>query len=241
MEMDRLHSGAVANSELPPQVLVISEIRLLAEGLAQALGRDQRVAVSWFCTDLQEGLARAADFKPDLVLLDAALSDGPRSVSCIHAVEPRTKVVVFAVTETCDNIIAWAEAGVAGYIPRTVALTEIVGCLASIMHGEQPSSAEVTGSLLRRLSRPASLCDDPGDAEPVLALTAREIQIVELLAAGLSNKDIARRLNIGVGTTKSHVHNVLGKLRVQRRGQAALHARELYRPSALSLATPPGP
>src|SRR5262249_54941190 len=150
-EMDRLHPGALAHSEML-QVLVISEIRLLAEGLAQALGRDERVAVSSFCTNLQEGLARAADLHPGLVLLDAALSDGPRSVGHILAAEPRARVVVFAVTETSDNVIAWAEAGVAGYIPRTVSLTEIVGHLASIMRGEQTSSAEVTASLLRRLS-----------------------------------------------------------------------------------------
>jgi DNA-binding NarL/FixJ family response regulator len=241
MEANCLQPGTVGNTEMRPKVLVISEIRLLAEGLAQALGRDERVAVSSFCTDLQEGLLRAADLRPELVLLDAALPDGPRSVGRILAVEPRAKVAVFAVTETSDNVIAWARAGVAGYIPRTVALTEIVAHLASILRGEQTSSAEVTASLLRRLSRPAGLCNDPGDAELMLTLTAREMQIVELLAAGLSNKDIARRLNIGVGTTKSHVHNVLGKLRVQRRGQAALHARGVHRPSALSLATPPGP
>jgi two-component system, NarL family, nitrate/nitrite response regulator NarL len=166
--------------------------------------------------------------RPDVVLLDAALPGGPPSVGRILGIEPRARVVVFAVRETSDNIIAWAEAGVAGYVPRTVALTEIGALLASIMRGEQTCSARVAASLLRRVSHAPIVGHDRGHKQLPLPLTAREMQIVELLAAGLSNKDIARRLNIGVATTKSHVHSVLGKLGVQRRGQAALWVRDRH-------------
>jgi DNA-binding NarL/FixJ family response regulator len=229
---------ATTKSELLSRVLILSNIRLLAEGLAQALGRDDQVSTCWYCTDLEDGLAKIADVRPEIVLLDAALQGGPQSVGRILGVESRARVVVFAVAETSDDIIAWAEAGVAGYIPRTAALTDVATLLATIMHDEQTCSARVAASLLRRLSHATSSGPGWSDTPPALALTARETQVVELLAAGLSNKDIARRLNIGVATTKSHVHNLLGKLRVQRRGQAALWMRDHHVPSARGFSGP---
>jgi DNA-binding NarL/FixJ family response regulator len=222
MEQDPLAQCA-SKSEPSLRVFILSNVRLLAEGLAQALQCDDKVVSKCsFGTDFQESLATIADLEPELVLLDSALQEGPDAVRRILGVEPRARVVVFGVSETSDNIIAWAQAGVSGYVPRTAALTDVATQLASIMHDEQACSARMAASLLRRLAQSANAEKDPGEKPPALALTAREMQIVELLAAGLSNKDIARRLNIGVATTKSHVHNLLAKLRVQRRGQAAL-------------------
>jgi DNA-binding NarL/FixJ family response regulator len=220
-----LQSGRLERSEPPLRVLILSDTRFLAEGLAQALERDDRVSTCWSCTDFHDGLAKIADVRPEIVLLDAALQWGVESVGCVLQVERHAKVVVFAVTETSDNVIAWAKAGVAGYIPRTAALSDVASLLASIMRDEQRCSPRVAASLLRQMSRAVDADGERTDAPTALPLTAREMQIVELLAAGLSNKDIARRLNIGVATTKSHVHNLLGKLRVQRRGQVALRVR----------------
>jgi DNA-binding NarL/FixJ family response regulator len=135
-------------------------------------------------------------------------------------------VVVFAVTETSDNVIAWAKAGVAGYIPRTAALSDLASLLSSIMRDEQRCSPRVAASLLRQMSRAVDAAGERTYAPVALPLTAREMQISELVAAGLSNKEIARRLDIGLATTKSHVHNLLGKLRVHRRGQVALWMRD---------------
>jgi len=227
-----LLSGRTDKSELPLRVLILSDTRFLAEGLAQALERDDKVSTCWFCTDFLDGLAKIADVRPEIVLLDAALQWGPDAVGCILGVEQRLKVVVFAVTETPYDVIAWAKAGVAGYIPRTAALTDVASLLARIMQDEQMCSARVAASLLRHLSQAANAGGERNGAPATLALTAREIQVVELLAAGLSNKDIARRLNIGVATTKSHVHNLLAKLGVQRRGQVALCMRDRYAISA---------
>jgi DNA-binding NarL/FixJ family response regulator len=221
-----LQSARLGSSEPPLRVLILSDTCFLAEGLAQALERDDRVSICWCCTDFHEGLAKIANVRPEIVLLDAALQWGLEAVGCILQVERRTRVVVFAITETFDNVIAWAKAGVSGYIPRNVALADVASLLASIMCDEQRCSARVAARLLRHLSQTANASGELIDASAMLPLTPREIQIVELLAAGLSNKDIARRLNIGVATTKSHVHNLLGKLRVQRRGQIALWVRD---------------
>jgi two-component system nitrate/nitrite response regulator NarL len=101
------------------------------------------------------------------------------------------------------------------------------------MRDEQPCSARVAAGLLRRLRRMANSNREGDDARSLPTLTVRETQVIELICAGLSNKDIARRLNIGLATTKAHVHNLLGKLNMQRRTQAALWIREHQgRPSA---------
>jgi DNA-binding NarL/FixJ family response regulator len=221
----------MADSEQSPKVLLLSAVRLLSEGLAQALQRNNAASTLQLCLDLEEALTSIARFAPDIVLLDAALPEGPQAVGRILVVAPQVKVVVFAVAETSDNIITWAEAGVAGYIPRTAALAEVAPLLVAIMRGQQPCSAGVAAGLLRRLRVTMHTGPNGSELTPLPALTLREMQVIELIGIGLSNKEIARRLNIGLGTTKSHVHNLLAKLKIQRRAQAALWLHARHRPS----------
>jgi DNA-binding NarL/FixJ family response regulator len=130
------------------------------------------------------------------------------------------------VAETEENIITWAEAGAAGYIPTTAALRDLVQLLVDIMHGKQICSGRVAAGLIRRLAGAARSNNGLGQAQAIPLLTAREREIIQLVSSGLSNKEIARKLNIELSTTKSHVHNVLGKLSLQRRGQVAFWRRE---------------
>jgi DNA-binding NarL/FixJ family response regulator len=117
-------------------------------------------------------------------------------------------------------VISWAEAGAIGYVPQTAALADLVGILVRIARGDQICSAQIVSGLLRHVARTAR--SSPGSPPaPAAPLTRREREIGLLIGAGLSNKDIARKLNIGVATAKSHVHNLLNKMNVQRRGQAA--------------------
>lgn len=240
MEQD----GSARRSAEKPQpfcVFILSEIRLLAEGLCQALEHDGQFSLCWSSTDVEDGLARISELQPGIVLLDALLQDGPSLVGRVLRIAPHIKVIVFAVAETSGNVIAWAEAGVAGYIPRTAALADVVGLVSTIMQDGQVCSSGVASGLLRRLSHLANSGRRVSNAPPVQDLTVREIQVTELLAAGLSNKEIARNLKIGVATTKSHVHNVLGKLRVQRRGQAALWISDRQMAARASYRSPDRP
>jgi DNA-binding NarL/FixJ family response regulator len=135
------------------------------------------------------------------------------------------RVVVFALSETVESVLAWAEAGVAGYIPCTAGASDLCALVDDISAGRQACSGVVAAGLLQRIAA-ISVGPAKADSGPQ-ALTPRELEIVRLISTGLSNKEIARRLNIGLTTTKSHVHNALGKLQVQRRGQVAtwMHAR----------------
>jgi DNA-binding NarL/FixJ family response regulator len=208
-----------------PSLLIISEVRLFSEGLAEALGRSPLLSAVQHCAGWSEAMAKIPTMRPDMFLVDASIHGGTALVRALRGLAPQGLVVVVALNETPDSVIAWAEAGVAGYIPKTAGLGDVLPTLLGIRRGEQACSASVAAGLIRRLRDQPNAGPAPGAAaQPVL--TGRELQIIELISAGLSNKEIARRLNIGVATTKSHVHNLLGKLKIPRRSNAAIWMRE---------------
>jgi DNA-binding NarL/FixJ family response regulator len=204
-------------------MLILSQIRFVRESLADILTRDGPGTVLGHCADLNEALALCRELNPDILLVDAAFPEGIGSVGRIHAVAPAVRVVVFAVAETEESVIAWAEAGVVGYVPSTASSSDLSVMLALIFDGVQTCEGRVAAGLLRRIAHTGASKSGNG---PRPSLTAREQQIITMIGAGLSNKDIARQLKIGLATTKSHVHNLLGKLNIQRRGQAAAWIRE---------------
>jgi DNA-binding NarL/FixJ family response regulator len=207
------------------RIAVVSEVRLLREGLAEILGRGPYISVVGLNADLTEAVALSPALRPDIMLVDGAYPGGPAAVTQIRQRQPNLRIVVFAVRETEENIIAWAEAGVIGYIPSTAGIADLVRLVTSIHNGEQTCSDRVAGGLLRRIARTAALGTDRSVMSSAAPLTPRERQTAELIIIGLSDKEIARRLNIGLGTTKSHVHSLLGKLNLRRRGQVAARWR----------------
>ncbi len=221
-----------------PAVLIASEIRLLGEGLAMALGREGTFRICGCAGDIEDTPRQIALLHPDIVLLNAALQTGMAAIRQIRAAGATVKIVALAVAEDPTDVIAWAEAGAAGYIPSSAGLDDVVPLLSNIMRGEQPISGRVAAGLLQRLHDAARQTASP----PAMAAcpTARELQILEMIGTGLTNKEIARRLNIGLATTKSHVHNLLGKLGLQRRGQAAswMHDRQARGANASRPANP---
>ena len=207
----------IAPSEPPwPTVLqptlVISAVRLLRESLVEILGRSGRPCAG--ADTLIAALASALSRPPALILLDSAVLEGPPAVTRIARAHPAARLVVFGIAETEENVLAWVEAGVAGYVPNTASVADLLTLIDGISRGEQACPSRIAGSLLRRI---AAQGRDRAPAPPAQSLTRREHEILRLIGAGLSNKDIARKLSISVGTTKSHVHNLLGKLSLQRR------------------------
>ena len=169
MEADRIRGKAAAlavESERQLSVLIASEVRLLGEGLAEAFSRDGGLLVSGYCSDLEETVAKVLELRPDIVLLDAAFRDGFGLVGRISDGAPEIRVVVVALAETAEGVIAWAEAGAAGYIPRTAGLAEVVPTLVGIMRGEQTCSRSVVGALLRRLRNLPRLGNESSEASP---------------------------------------------------------------------------
>jgi two-component system, NarL family, nitrate/nitrite response regulator NarL len=203
------------------RVVVVWGVRFLGEVLAEVLERDPMVSVVGVCTDLSEAVALTPTLRADAVLLDARIPDGIAAVRRALDIAPGMRIIVSAVRETEEDIVAWAEAGVIGYIPANVAIADFVRSVVDIHSGEQICSGRIANRLLRRIALTARRNVGRDTALPVAALTKRERQVAELIRSGLSDKEIARQLNISVATTKSHVHNLFGKLNLQRRGQVA--------------------
>jgi two-component system, NarL family, nitrate/nitrite response regulator NarL len=197
-------------------VRIVSQIELLREGLEVLLGRDERL--------------RIEESDPDVVLLDTALGDGPAAVREASAAMPRARIVALGVSETSDELMPLAEAGIAGFVTRGATHRQVADAVWSAAHDELACSPRVASSLLRHVrvvaTRPPREAADTG-------LTRREREIVGLIDEGLSNKQIASRLCIELPTVKNHVHNILEKLHVSRRGEAVARVRASRRAAGI--------
>ena len=204
-------------SSPPASALIVSQVCFLRESLAEILTRDGGIRVCGQSAVLTHALALARERQPEIVLLDVAFPGAVQAAMDLSAALPDASVVALAIAETEENVLAWAEAGIAGYVPNTASVDDLVSLVWQIRRGEQTCPSRIVGSLLRRIGASERV------AKPALSspapLTRRELEISRLIASGLSNKDIARRLGISLGTTKSHVHNLLSKLSVQRRAE----------------------
>jgi two-component system nitrate/nitrite response regulator NarL len=151
-----------------------------------------------------------------------AMPDGVVVVRAVVSAAPQVKVVAVAVPDEDDHVIECAEAGVSGYVTRDGSVDDVVAMLEAVARDELPCSPRMAATLLRRV---AALAANGASHRPGRDLTSRELEVLELIEAGLPNKEIARRLVIQLATVKNHVHNILEKLEVDGRAQAAAAAR----------------
>jgi len=201
----------------PPviRVFIVAGVRLYRDGLAAILPRRDGIAVVGTAETWEAGALEVRLARPDIVLLDMAVADGPDAISTIVAGGAGAKVVALAVPESEPEVIAYAEAGVSGFVTREESVTDLVAAIESAARGQVACSPRVAAALLHRvtaMSHPAA---------PDSRLTRRESEIATLLDEGLSNKEIAQRLCIERATVKNHVHNILEKLEVRSRFEVA--------------------
>jgi DNA-binding NarL/FixJ family response regulator len=214
------------------RLLVVTDVRLFREGLAQVLDAEEGLRITGTAASRLEALGQLEAAVADIVLVDMAMAESVDTVCAIVARAPDVKVIALAVPEVDQHIIACAEAGAVAYVPRDGSLRDLIDAIHGVVRGEAQSSPRIVGSLLRRL---AALAAERSGGRAGVPLTARELQIVRLLGEGATNKDLANALNIGLATVKNHVHHILAKLHVKRRGEAAAS----YRRSSGQRLTPP--
>ena len=213
------------------RLLIVADIRLYQEGLAKILACEPRLEVVGTAADMSAAMRLVTACQVDVALVDMAMPQSLAAVRGVAVAAPHVKVVAVGVRDSEQDVVACAEAGVAGYVPRGASVADLVAVLECVGRGELLCSPSAAATLLRRVTALASGLGATG--HPASSLTPREREIADLLEAGLSNKDIARRLGIEVATVKNHVHNLLEKLQVHRRAQAVarLHGAD-PRPSA---------
>jgi len=198
-------------------VLIVAQVCLYRDSLVQALDGDGRFKVAGTARTAFEAVESVQRSEPDIALIDTTTVDIGGSVGALRAVAPELRVIALAVPETEADVVACAEAGVSAIVTTDSPLTVLMTTIESVERGELLCTPRVAASLLHRVQVLAV----HGARPPADDLTYREREVLELLDEGLSNKEIACALYIEVGTVKNHVHNILKKLQVRRRSDAA--------------------
>ncbi|CAM04267.1 two component transcriptional regulator, LuxR family [Saccharopolyspora erythraea NRRL 2338] len=203
------------------EVVVIAETRFYREGLALALHQAGNFDV--VAAAAPAAIRQAPGERSRVVLLDVGHSaDGPSAVAALRAGNPQMRIVAMGVSEGEADIVAYAEAGAAGYLTRDNSVAELVSAIDSAAKGEVRCSPRIAAVLSRRVAELAGELQPAGSDH---GLSRREVEIAVLIEQGLSNQEIAHRLCIALATVKNHVHNILEKLGLHARADAAAWTR----------------
>jgi two-component system, NarL family, nitrate/nitrite response regulator NarL len=201
------------------RVCVAARVRMYRQGITEHLRRRSHCEVVAAAHDWETCLKVARETRPHVVVLDLALPADLDDLGELFEAAPGVKVLGLAV-ESVDDALACAEAGIAGYVTCNDSLADLVARIEDVRRGEMPCTPEVSGRLFERI---ADLRRGARAGEGTNRLTPREREIVGLVEAGMSNKEIAAALRIELATVKNHVHNILEKLGARRRGEVGLH------------------
>ncbi len=224
MPDEREVAGSRATSAI--SIMVVSDVRLFREGLAASLA--QRAGLVVVCTASYADEASLLEkCHADVLVLDMAARGSLDVIRRVSTSLNTTRTIAFAIEEAERDVLRCAECGAAGFVPVDGTMEDLVNTILSVARGEMLCSPRVAATLLRALH---ARSPDAESERLVLTLTAREREIAPLLERGFSNKEIAAQLRIELATVKNHVHNVLEKLQVTSRGEAAARLRS--RPAA---------
>jgi DNA-binding NarL/FixJ family response regulator len=204
-------------------VVVATDVRLYSEGLALVFAADGRLHVSQVADTAERAALCIAGAGGDALLIDATMQGVRGVLQVMRERVPRIPVVIFGVPELDEDLLDCIEAGAVAFVSRDVSSRELIETVLSAQRGDAALSPGSISKVLGRLASRARLGALRAAGPP---LTARERELGSLLDEGLSNKEIALRLHISVATVKNHVHRILEKLQVERRGQAASLLRQ---------------
>jgi DNA-binding NarL/FixJ family response regulator len=216
--------GADIVGDRPIDVFIVAGVRLYEDGLAQALSADPRIRVVGTAPDHHVGVQRMAQQPhcPDVGLIDVRPPAGFHTARALRAAVPDMRLLALAVSDQAEDVVGWAESGVSGFVTYETPLRGLVQAVLAVAATGCAASPSITSTLLRRMEAMAGQNLPRSFAS---GLTPREHEIVALIDRGLSNKQIASELTLSLATVKNHVHSILDKLEVSRRGEAAAAVR----------------
>ncbi|MFB7334212.1 response regulator [Streptomyces adustus] len=218
----------------PARVVVVDDQTVVREGIVMLLGLLPGVEVVGSAGDGDEAVRLVAELAPEVVLMDLRMPrcDGVEATRRIRSEYPRTHVVVLTTYADDDSLFPALRAGARGYLTKDAGGEEIVRAVHSVLSGDAGLAPSIQRRLLERLSEPEAAPAAPVDAPD--GLTARETDVLALIAEGLSNQEIARRLHVSTATVKTHINNLFAKTGIKDRAQAVRYAfaKGLARPPA---------
>jgi DNA-binding NarL/FixJ family response regulator len=208
------------------KILLIEDNRLLREGIAAMLKKEadmRAVPTPGNGENLSEIMEK---LHPDIVLLDLGLRNH-NSLQIVKLVKQQfteTKVIVMDLIPLQTDVFEFVKAGVSGFILKDANVAEFFKTIRSVYQGEQVLPPHLTGTLFSQIVEHAIQESSPLVINKSVRMTKREKQVIELIADGFTNKEIAQQINLSLYTVKSHVHNILEKLTLNTRVQIAKHA-----------------
>jgi len=205
-------------------VFLIEDNRLLRDGLATLLGA-QGLEVIATARSGREALRQVTRLMPQLVLLDSALGDrdGVRLVEAVKKASPATRVIVMHLLPAQEDVAAFVKAGASGFIMKDASVAEFARTIRLVADGASVLPPVMARSLFSHVADRV-LTRGKRRAKAAMRMTARERQVIALIAGGLGNREIAERLGVAAHTVKSHVHNILEKLALHTRLEVAAYA-----------------
>jgi len=201
-------------------VLVVDDHAVVREGLRTLIDTEPGMTVIGEAQDGREAMRQAKLLQPDVVLLDLVMPNmsGLEAIPEIRKLTPQAKILVLTSFAGDDVVFPAIKAGALGYLLKNSSPQRLLYAIREVYRGEPSMSPAIAKMLMMEMQRPSKL---PPTEDP---LTEREVEVLLLLAKGLTNQEIAERLVIGEGTVRTHVSNILGKLHLANRTQAALYA-----------------
>jgi NarL family two-component system response regulator LiaR len=202
------------------RVLIVDDHTIVRKGIRALLAEIAGIEVVGEAADGQEAVAQANSLRPDVILMDLAMPkmDGIEATRQIKTSQPESRILVMTSFATDDKVLPAIKAGALGYLLKESAPEDLVQAIQQIHRGESSLHPIIARKVLQEITHPS---DRPPTPDP---LTGREAEVLLLVAQGLSNQDIARKLHISDPTVRSHVSNIMSKLHLATRIQAALYA-----------------
>jgi two-component system, NarL family, nitrate/nitrite response regulator NarL len=206
------------------QVLIVDDHPLFRDGVVQTLRADPEIEIVAQAKTATEAIQLAGELLPDVVLLDITIPGGGlNAAQALAASLPITKIIMLTASEAEEDVLAALKAGARGYILKGVSGDELIKIVRGVYAGEAYVTPSLAATLLAEMQNVRHAATPA--AGPLDDLTERERQILEHVAAGLSNKEIAQRLFLSEKTVKNYMTNILQKLQVRNRVEAALVAQ----------------
>jgi NarL family two-component system response regulator LiaR len=202
------------------RVLIADDHPIVREGLRTLIASEPGMEIVGEATNGAEAVSLARSLQPDVILMDLIMpvKDGQQAITEIKDEDPDVSILVLTSFAEEDNVFPAIRAGALGYLLKDTAPDQLLKAIYDVHRGESSLHPSIALQLIREINQPSDL---PPASEP---LTPRELEVLKLLAQGLTNQEIADRLSISEWTVRTHVRNILGKLHLANRTQAALYA-----------------
>lgn len=208
------------------RVVVVHQTQLIANIIASVLSEEPDIEVVGTAVTAAETLVKVEGSRCNIVLTAASLPDGA-ALTLTKAIAlnfPQTKTLIIGVPKSESVIMKYVMAGASGYVLQDVAVEQLLNHVRATYHDEALVSPAMVSALIHKVAQLAQISSQHElDPQAITGLTARERDVLNLIGGGLSNKKIGEHLVIEVGTVKNHVHNILKKLKVSGRREAALY------------------